>query len=444
MRSLFTPLKNEGLTTLKIRYDWKTGKVRYEVMKQWEPDQDFSKYNKDFYVQSIMTEDVKYYNTDQVIELFKKYDVYDYLLEVVDLIKKGKHFGIECYYNDKYNIRFMCNQHNRKLGALNKRQATLAGGIRRHGFDDNEIDVIIDGLNLSRAMSFKSVAADLDFGGSKTTVHMDPVNMENEDMMGFIAFAIDNCRTMTGPDMYFPNEMSDVMLSKGLTAQFNGGPKSPLGQTGKPTAYGAYLALKEAMKFRKGTESLDGLTIAVQGLGSVGWFMAEHFVEENTKLIITDINKEVGDRFISEHSNSDIKFVSTDEIMNVKADILCPCAMGGIISKENINELKFDTIFGPANNQLRASSQIEEIELANMLEEAGILFQPDWWHNIAGYICGAEDHIEGLNADYNVLLKKIEEIIPRRTKENLNRSKEQGITPTEAAYSFANSTIYGE
>lgn len=87
MRSLCTPMKAEGLTTLKIRYDWKKDQFWMEAMKQWEQDLDFSKYNKEFYVESILTEDVVYLNTKQVRALYKKYDLEDYLDEILDLIR---------------------------------------------------------------------------------------------------------------------------------------------------------------------------------------------------------------------------------------------------------------------------------------------------------------------------------------------------------------------
>ena len=60
-------------------------------------------------------------------------------------------------------------------------------------------------------MSFKNIAADLDFGGCKTTVHMDELDLEDFEVMGFLAFALDRTRSMTGPDMYFPTAMADVM-----------------------------------------------------------------------------------------------------------------------------------------------------------------------------------------------------------------------------------------
>ena len=79
MKSLFTPLKAEGLTTLKIRYDWRTDTVRLEAQKQWDADLDFSKYNSDFYVESLLTDDAVYFNTKQVRDLYAKYNLADYL-----------------------------------------------------------------------------------------------------------------------------------------------------------------------------------------------------------------------------------------------------------------------------------------------------------------------------------------------------------------------------
>lgn len=442
-KSLFAPLKAEGLTTLKLQYDWKTDKFKLYAAKEWEKDIDFTRYNKDFYVESVLTENAEYLNTKQVYALYEKYGLSDYLRRVLELIRQGKHFGIEAYYNDKYNIRFMCNEHSRKLGLKNKRHATLAGGIRRHGLEDEELEVIIDGLNLGRAMSFKNIAAGIDFGGCKTTVHMDPLDLSNLEMLGFLAFAIDHCRTMTGPDMNFPTEMADI-INENFSMQYTSGPKSPLGETGKPTAYGSYLALKQAVKFQEGTESLNGKSVAQMGLGAVGWYMAGHFCEESTKLYLADINEQRVQDFIKAHPNHDITAVSVDEIMNVEADILCPCAIGGIITEENIPQLKFKYVFGPANNQLRASSEAEEIRLAKLLAERGILFQTEWWHNTAGVLCGAEEYIYGQDATYEHLIQNVEAIVPQKTWDNLNKAKKLGITPCECVYQTCHDTIYAK
>ena len=103
--SLFTPLKAENLTTLKIRYDFKTGLVRLYAAKEWEKDLDFSRYNRDFIIDGIFTDEAVYLNTKEVWALYEKYDLKDYLNEVIDLLRAGKHFGIDAYYYEKYDIR---------------------------------------------------------------------------------------------------------------------------------------------------------------------------------------------------------------------------------------------------------------------------------------------------------------------------------------------------
>jgi glutamate dehydrogenase/leucine dehydrogenase len=443
MSSLFTPLKKEGLTTLKIQYDFRTDQARYYAAKEWAPDLDFSNYNKTFYAESLLTEDARYLNSGEVLALYKKERLDGYLAQVVDLLRQGKHFGMECYYHDKYNIRFMCNQHSRKLGLNNLYHATLAGGIRRHGFEDEELDVIIDGLNLGRAMSFKNIAAGINFGGCKTTVHMAPLDLENLDLMGFLAFAIDRCRTMTGPDMNFPTEMADVM-NKHFSAQYTGGPSSPIGETGKPTAYGIYITLKEALKFLGQDGSLKGKTVALQGLGAVGWYMAGHLLDEDVKLFVTARSEDSVKKLMAAYPDKDITPVRPDEILKVDAEIFCPCAIGGIITEENIPDLKFKIIWGPANNQLRASSQEEEIRLAKLLAERGILFQAEWWHNAAGVICGAEHYLYGEAARLENVNKKSDAILPKNTRENLTQAKALGVTPTERVYSICQKLIYGD
>jgi len=443
MQSLFTPIRAEGLTNLRICYDWKTRAVKLEARRDWDPDLDWSRYNKDFVYASILCEDKKILNTTEVWALYQQYDLRPYLESVIELLRKGRHFGIECYYFEKYDIRFMCNVHNWKLGLKNRQHATLNGGIRRHSRDENEYDVIIDGLNLGRGSSFKAIAAGVPYGGCKTTVTMDPLDPANMEIMGFLAYAIDSVRTHTGPDMNFPAEMADVMQEK-FSMQYTGGPKDSLGPTGKPTAYGVYKTMKQAARFVWGSESLDGRTIAVTGLGSVGGNMVEYLLRENTKLIISDIVKQRAEQLIAQYPDRGITYVSPDDILYVECDILCPSSIGGIFNDDNIPKLNCKIIWGAANNQLRASSQEEEYRLARLIADRGILFQTEWWANCAGLLTGSLAYMLGKDARFEDLIRRIDERLPASTWENLNEAKERGITPTENAYSRCEDIIYGE
>ena len=90
-KSLFIPLKAEGLTTMKIRYDFKTGLVKLYAAKEWEPDHDFTAYNHKWWIDGIFTEDAVYLNTKQVWAMFEKYGQKEYLESVIDLLHAGKH-----------------------------------------------------------------------------------------------------------------------------------------------------------------------------------------------------------------------------------------------------------------------------------------------------------------------------------------------------------------
>ena len=442
MDSIFTPLKAEGLTTLKIRYDYKTGGFRFFAAREWDRDFDFSRYNKDFFIDGIFTDEAVYLNTAQVLELYGKYNLEAYLGQVQDLIAKGRHFGVDAYYNHRRNIRYLMFEHSRRLGINNKSHAIMAGGIRRHPEEEAEMDVIIDGLNLSRGMSFKNVAAGLAFGGCKAVVQMAPLNLNDMEAMGFLAFALDSCRDMTGPDMNFPTEMSDVMKHMAFSVQYTGGPSSRTGETGKPTAYGVYLTLKQAIKFREGTESLDGKSVALMGLGAVGWQMGEYLLQEDIKLYIADADHGKALGFLERHPGREVEIVSTDDILEVNADILCPCAVGGLFDDAIIPRLKCRYIWGAANNQLRASSQEEECRLASLLAGRDILYQVEWWHNTAGVMCGAEEYL--YDGTPETLLRKIRDILPSSTWKNLNEAQEKGITPTKCAYMTCEQAVYGE
>lgn len=439
--SLFTPLKALGLTSLKLQYDWRTDQFRLWAAREWDADLDFSKYTDTFSAENLLSPGFVSYDTEAVRGLYAQHGLTDYLERVLDLIRQGKHIGIEAYYHAKTDIRFMCHEHSFTLGLRNKRHAVMAGGIRRHPRHEPEIDVVIDGLNLGRAMSFKNVAAGLDFGGCKTTVHMDELDINDLEVMGFLAFALDRTRSMTGPDMYFPTAMADVM-NEHFSSQFTGGPNSPLGETGKPTAYGVFLSMQEAVRVHEGDDvTLEGKHAVVSGLGAVGWYLATHLVEAGARVTVADLNEERASQFVAEHPGA--ASVAVAEVFDVEADILCPAAIGGILDDETIARLRVKYVWGPANNQLKASNQEEEVRLAKLLADRGIVFQVEWWHNVAGVMCGAEEYLHGAEASYDNLQRRIEATIPSQTRENLRQAAALGITPTENAYRVCMDRIYG-
>ncbi len=441
MSSLFDIMDHEDLTCLSINYNWRNDQIILKASKNWDITIRWSNYNKKFVQSTVLIRNEKYLNHKETETIFQSEQDKAYLETVKSLLQKGKHHFIECLYNKDLNIRFINNVHSDQLGLNNRRSVIRAGGIRRHDHNEDEIDVIIDGLNLSRAMSFKNYAANIPYGGSKMTVIMDELDIGNLDVLGFLAYALDRAKTFTGPDMGFPIEMADA-LKENFTQSIVAGPAGPLGASGVPTAYGVYLAVKQATKFKFGNSELKGKTIAIQGLGQVGFPLAEYYLQEDVTLIIADIRSQVCEQLVEKHPTKNIIINPVEDILYADCDILSPCAIGGVFTKDNIKKLNVKIIIGGANNQLSASSQEEEITIVKAISNRGILFQISWWHNIGGVVSGCEEYEYQELAKREDVLTKVENIVPKSTWDNLSEAKSLGITPTENAYRVVEKVIY--
>lgn len=440
MKTIFDVLRDEKCTTFKIRYNHKADKYHLNLLKEWDESIDFSKYNEEFISLDILSDNTIDYNTEETLELLSRVGAMSYFESIMELIKQGKTVAVDMYYFAKYNIKFTMYEHSLIRGLRNKSHAVMCGGIRRHIPEKDELEVFTDGNNLGRAMSFKNLAAALPFGGCKATVQMDVLDVENKEIMGFIGFAIDKCRVLMAPDMNYPAEMSDKLQEYGFTKQCVGGVNASTGPTGKPTAYGVFLSLKEAVKFNEGIDSLEGKEVALMGLGAVGYNMAKYLLADGAKLTVADTNPMAVKNLLMEYPNHEIKTVPVDEILFQPVDILSPCAVGGVLSRDEIERLNCKYVWGSANNQLRAKNQAEEYELAGMLAAKGILYQAEWWSNTGGIICMAEEYFN--NSCEEEVLERIAKTVPAATLENLKEARKKGITPTECAYKKCEAIIY--
>jgi leucine dehydrogenase len=205
----------------------------------------------------------------------------------------------------------------------------------------------------------------------------------------------------------------------------NSGDPSPF------TARGVWQGIRASAKVALGTDSLDGLTVAVQGLGKVGFELCRLLHESGAKLIVANrSNKAVADRVAAEFG---AKVVSTDEIMSQKCDIFSPNAMGAIINPTTIPMLNCKAVAGGANNQILD----EASGLA--LKARGIFYAPDFVINGGGVI-NASAEVDG---PYNKeeVLKKVDNIY-NSIEHILTESKRTGEPEGVIATKYAESIIY--
>ena len=217
--------------------------------------------------------------------------------------------------NEKAGLKAIIAVHNTKLGPA-------IGGCRLFPYTSYD-EALFDVLRLSRGMSHKNAVAGLAHGGGKGVIIADP-SQKTDAMFEAFAEAVNSFggQYITAEDVNTTCDDALVMLRKtkylcGLPQ--NSGDPSPF------TVRGVWQGIKATAKVALGTDSLDGLTIAVQGLGKVGYDLCRVLHESGAKLIVANrSNKDVAERAREEFGAT---VVSTEEIMSQKCDIFSPNAI---------------------------------------------------------------------------------------------------------------------
>ncbi|WP_350344688.1 amino acid dehydrogenase [Proteinivorax tanatarense] len=296
------------------------------------------------------------------------------------------------------------------------------GGCRMWNYDTEE-EAITDVLRLSKGMTYKSGATGTDYGGGKSLIWGDPQKDKSEALFRAFGRYIDvfKGRFMTGTDV--GTTFHDFIIARketqyvgALPEEYGGGGNSSI-----ITAFGTWRGIKAACKESFGTDDLSGRTVAVQGLGKVGYFLVKHLIEEGAKVIGTDIVDAHIDKVKSDFPQ--VEIVKPDEIYSVECDVFSPNALGAIVNDENIDKFKCKVIAGAANNQLAESRH------GKVLADKGILFAPDFVVNAGGLIQVA-DELEGYNKGraYNKASTIYDMLI-----QIFDIAREENIIPNEAA-----------
>ena len=248
------------------------------------------------------------------------------------------------------------------------------GGMRMWPYASEE-EALTDVKRLARGMTYKASCAGLDLGGGKSVIIGDPKN-KSEAMFKAMGEFVESFQGsyITAEDVN--TKVEDMAFVNSVTNHVVG----LAGKSGNPspkTAWGCYLGLKAAAEEKFGTSDLKGLTVALEGAGSVGAVYADLIAKEGGKIIAADI-KEESARRVAEATGGTV--VAPDEIAAIDCDVYAPCALGGSVNDESIKNLKARVVCGAANNQLLRP------EHGDMLRDRGILYAPDYVVNAGGLI----------------------------------------------------------
>ena len=251
------------------------------------------------------------------------------------------------------------------------------GGTRIFPYANPE-DALEDVLRLSKGMTFKSAVAGVGFGGGKSVIIADPKKQKTPELLAAFGAIVDRLggAYICAEDVGCTTD--DVNIIRRSTKYVTGlSHAKSSGDPGPFTAWGTFRGIQSAVKRLFGSDSLEGRTVAVQGLGNVGSHLIEHLFWAGARLILSDADP-VKLQIFSRKFGA--KSVSIDQILNTECDILSPCAMGGILNDQSIPQLRCRAIVGSANNQLLRDSH------ADAIRKRGILYAPDFVVNAGGLL----------------------------------------------------------
>lgn len=328
------------------------------------------------------------------------------------------------FCNDKdTGLKAIIGIHNTVLGPA-------LGGTRMWNYN-TEWHALNDVLRLSRGMTFKSAITGVNLGGGKAVIIGDAKTQKTPELMlrfGEFVHSLGG-RYITAEDVGMVT--CDMDLVRTVTPYVTGisEEKGGAGNPAPVTAYGVFMGMKAAAKYKFGSDDLEDKVIYVEGIGNVGEALVEHLSNEGAKVYISDINQ---DRLEEARDKYSASIYNGNNLHAEEMDIYAPCALGATVNDITINQLKAKVIAGAANNQLA-----DEQKHGMLLREKGIVYAPDFLINAGGII---SVYAELENYGKHEIIRKTENIY-NTTLEILSNAETNDVTTHQAALDIAQARI---
>lgn len=360
------------------------------------------------------------------------------------------------------------SQHNNARGPYK-------GGIRFHpGVTKEEV------MALSMWMTWKCAVTGIPYGGSKGGVVVNPKELSTAELerlsrayVRFLGAAVGPWTDIPAPDVNTTGqimawmadewqklvlEKTDTMLQVNPLAAFTGKPLDLGGSEGRDeaTGLGGVYILEELAKVLEWERKKD-ITIAIQGFGNVGYWLAHHADALGYRVVAVSDSQggiHVADSLnpaktlackkktgkVSECACSDErcdvslgKFVSNEELLELDVDVLVPAALENVITAENADKIKAKVIIEMANGPV--SPQAEEILL-----KKGILVVPDVLANAGGVSTSYFEWVQNLHGvswDKPTVLLKLQPLMVIAFHEMWEMAQAHKLSLRMASYSRA-------
>src|SRR5580700_1130263 len=329
-------------------------------------------------------------------------------MEIFDMPEFDGHEHVVFGHDAATSLRAIIAVHSTVLGPA-------AGGCRMWPYETTA-QAVADVLRLSRGMSYKNALAGVPFGGGKAVIIGEPHKAKTPPLLEAFGRFVDSLagRYVTAEDV--GTTIADMAHVARATKYVSGLGRSPGEAGGDPspkTALGVFLGIRAAARFRLGRTDLEGLTVAVQGAGGVGYHLCGLLAAAGARLKVADVLPPAVERVCDEFQATPVAAV---KVLEEEADVLAPCALGAILNTRSIARLRATVVAGAANNQLAHGQDGEA------LRAAGVLYAPDYVINAGGIISVAREYYGGTEAqvlaDIEAIPGRLTEIFERARREN--------------------------
>lgn len=329
------------------------------------------------------------------------------------------HEHVSFFADDSIGLRAIVAIH--RTGAL----GTAGGGCRMWPYADDDA-ALRDALRLSRAMTYKLALVELPAGGAKAVIIGDPAKDKSEALLLGMGRAVDRLggRFIVGEDV--GTNAADLAQIARATMWVS---RDRASDTTNATAEGVLVCMRTAIARRLGQRRLDGIRVAVQGLGHVGAALCARLAAAGARLWVSDVDRDAVARVVRA---TGAVAVAPEAIFDVEADVFSPCALADALDAATIPRLRCSVVVGSANNQLA------ELQLGDELARRGILHAPDIVANAGGAL-GAASAVggdgSGLRARLDSLGALLDDVFARAERQ---KSSPQVAAERLARERFAN------
>lgn len=343
----------------------------------------------------------------------------------------------------------------------NNARGPMKGGLRYH------FDVDLDEVrSLASLMTWKTAVVNLPYGGAKGGICVDPTILSDKELERTTRKFIDQIHEIIGPDKDIPapdmgTNWEVMSWLRNQWEKYHG--FAPACVTGKPVEhYGAegreeatgrgvgILAFKLLKRIGRRPQDTN---VAIQGFGNVGSHAAKLLHESDFKVLAIsdvsggyyrkdgiDIHEAV--RYVNQHGSlsgfQGVEPISNHQLLSLDVELLIPAAIGGVINKENVGDIKAKIIIEGANGPI-------DPEADDALAARDILVLPDILANAGGVTVSYFEWVQNLQYykwNLNRVRQELDSILTRAFEDVWQKANDKKVSLRTAAFMIAIERVY--